>query len=88
MTPPNTRKIVLATNVAETSVTIPGIKYVVDTGLMKEKQYHPTNGTCPFRTIEKFEWLNCYGIQGLTVSKSCQLASLVLSNVQVEQVEM
>ena len=30
------RKIVFATNVAETSVTIPGVKYIVDTGLVKE----------------------------------------------------
>src|SRR6185295_18322443 len=28
----NTRRIVLATNVAETSLTVPGIRYVVDTG--------------------------------------------------------
>ena len=30
------RKIVLCTNIAETSVTIPGVKYIVDTGLAKE----------------------------------------------------
>jgi ATP-dependent RNA helicase DHX8/PRP22 len=30
------RKIVFATNVAETSVTIPGVKYIIDTGLAKE----------------------------------------------------
>ncbi|ORY76229.1 P-loop containing nucleoside triphosphate hydrolase protein [Leucosporidium creatinivorum] len=42
--PPNTRKIILATNVAETSVTIPGIKYVVDSGMAKEKQYHAAVG--------------------------------------------
>lgn len=35
----NHRLIVLATNVAETSITIPNIKYVVDTGKVKEKLY-------------------------------------------------
>jgi ATP-dependent helicase HrpA len=34
-------KIVVATNVAETSLTIPGIKYVVDTGLARIAQYQP-----------------------------------------------
>ncbi|KAK4056479.1 Salivary acidic proline-rich phosphoprotein 1/2 [Microbotryomycetes sp. JL221] len=42
--PPNTRKVILATNVAETSITIPGIRYVIDTGLAKEKQYHASVG--------------------------------------------
>ncbi|KAK7390112.1 hypothetical protein VNO78_25411 [Psophocarpus tetragonolobus] len=38
------RLVVVATNVAETSLTIPGIKYVVDTGREKVKNYDPANG--------------------------------------------
>ncbi|KAG1805388.1 P-loop containing nucleoside triphosphate hydrolase protein [Suillus variegatus] len=37
--PTNARKCILATNIAETSITIPGIKYVIDTGKCKEKRY-------------------------------------------------
>ncbi|MFC1887154.1 helicase-related protein [Thermodesulfobacteriota bacterium] len=33
------RKIIVATNIAETSITIPGIKYVIDTGLARISQY-------------------------------------------------
>ncbi len=34
-----TRKVILATNVAETSLTIPGVGVVIDTGLVKETRY-------------------------------------------------
>lgn len=37
--PDNTRLVVVSTNVAETSLTIPGIKYVVDCGRVKERVY-------------------------------------------------
>lgn len=41
---PLTRKVVLATNIAETSVTVPGVRYVVDCGKAKVKQYRPRLG--------------------------------------------
>ncbi|MBX3635458.1 MAG: ATP-dependent RNA helicase HrpA, partial [Rubrivivax sp.] len=41
--PGNGRRIVLATNVAETSLTVPGIRYVVDSGLARVKRYSYRN---------------------------------------------
>ena len=41
--PSGSRRIVLATNVAETSITVPGIHYVVDTGLARMKRYSYRN---------------------------------------------
>ena len=42
--PPGRRKLVLATNIAETSITIDGIFYVVDPGFAKQKAYNPKLG--------------------------------------------
>nr|CAB3458720.1 unnamed protein product [Digitaria exilis] len=42
--PAGSRKVVLATNIAETSVTIPGIKYVIDPGMVKARAYNPVTG--------------------------------------------
>ncbi|TPX56540.1 hypothetical protein PhCBS80983_g04488 [Powellomyces hirtus] len=42
--PPGTRLVVVATNVAETSLTIPGIKYVVDCGKVKERRFDTHSG--------------------------------------------
>ncbi|KAL6221915.1 hypothetical protein ACLB2K_005307 [Fragaria x ananassa] len=43
-TPKGARKVVLATNIAETSLTIDGIKYVIDPGYCKMKSYNPRSG--------------------------------------------
>ncbi|XP_036284825.1 pre-mRNA-splicing factor ATP-dependent RNA helicase DHX16 isoform X2 [Pipistrellus kuhlii] len=43
-TPPGARKVVVATNIAETSLTIEGIIYVLDPGFCKQKSYNPRTG--------------------------------------------
>ena len=43
-TPIGSRKVVLATNIAETSITIEGISYVIDPGFCKMNTYNPRNG--------------------------------------------
>ena len=46
-----TRRIVLATNVAESSLTLPGIRAVVDTGLAREPRFDPNSGFSRLETI-------------------------------------
>ena len=43
--PSGGRRVVLATNVAETSLTVPGIRYVIDSGLARVKRYSVRNKT-------------------------------------------
>ena len=43
-TPANHRKVVFATNIAETSLTVDGVGYVIDAGLVKQKQFNPLTG--------------------------------------------
>ncbi|MFL9583518.1 ATP-dependent helicase HrpB [Stenotrophomonas sp. AB1(2024)] len=42
--PQGQRRVVLATNVAESSVTLPGVRVVVDAGLAREPRYDPNSG--------------------------------------------
>ena len=50
-TPPAARKVVLATNIAETSLTIDGIAYVIDPGFAKEIDYNPKTGMESLNTV-------------------------------------
>lgn len=50
-TPPLSRKVVLSTNIAETSVTITGLYFVVDCGYCKENMYNPNTRVDTLATI-------------------------------------
>ncbi len=49
--PPGRRKIVLATSIAETSLTIQGVRVVVDSGLMRVPRYEPDVGLTRLETV-------------------------------------
>ncbi|XP_053620015.1 ATP-dependent RNA helicase DHX30-like [Plodia interpunctella] len=55
--PPGVRKIVLATNVAETSITIPDVVYVIDSGAHKENKIKEATGTASLETV----WVSAAG---------------------------
>ncbi|GFR51843.1 hypothetical protein Agub_g14310, partial [Astrephomene gubernaculifera] len=42
--PPGFRKAILATNIAKTSITIPGVRFVIDTGHVKSRDYNARLG--------------------------------------------
>lgn len=42
--PENSRKVIISTNIAEASVTIPGIVFVIDSGFVKLRAYNPSTG--------------------------------------------
>ncbi len=46
-----TRRVILATNVAESSVTLPGVRAVVDSGLAREPRFDPTSGFTRLETV-------------------------------------
>ncbi|GAB4815704.1 hypothetical protein N2152v2_002750 [Parachlorella kessleri] len=72
-TPPGARKVVLATNIAETSLTIDGIKYVIDPGFCKQNSYNPRSGmeSLQVTPISKASALQRAGRAGRTSPGKC-----------------
>lgn len=59
---PGNRKVILSTNIAETSLTIPGIKYVIDCGMVKRRVYDPKTGMDTLKVIKISQdqvWQRC-----------------------------
>lgn len=56
--PARRRRIIVATNVAETSITVPGIRFVVDSGLARIARYNPRSGTTSLR-VARIAKANC-----------------------------
>ncbi|XP_043708832.1 ATP-dependent RNA helicase DEAH13-like [Telopea speciosissima] len=83
--PEGERLVVVATNVAETSLTIPGIKYVVDTGREKVKNYNSSNGmeTYEIHWISKASAAQRAGRAGRTGPGHCYrlYSSAVFTNI-------
>ncbi|KAF7047844.1 hypothetical protein CFC21_056707 [Triticum aestivum] len=50
--PPNCRRFIVATNVAETSLTVDGVVFVVDCGYVKQRQYNPSTGMYSLDVVE------------------------------------
>lgn len=48
---PNQRRVILATPIAETSLTIQGIRVVIDSGLMKTPRFSPSTGLTTLHTV-------------------------------------
>lgn len=61
--PSRKRKIIVATNIAETSITVPGIRFVIDTGLARISRYNIRTGTTSLR-ISKVSRASCDQRQG------------------------
>lgn len=71
--PPKTRKIILSTNIAETSVTVSGVRFVIDCGKAKIKQFRTRIGldSLLVKPISKSAAIQRKGRAGREVSGQC-----------------
>jgi len=67
------RKVILATNIAETSLTIPGVRIVIDSGLVRVASHSPWSGLAQLRTrpISKASAIQRMGRAGRTAPGRC-----------------
>ncbi|KAI8112991.1 hypothetical protein M9435_002997 [Picochlorum sp. BPE23] len=67
------RRCIIATNIAETSVTVDGIAYVLDSGICKQKQYNPKTGVDSLVTvhISRVQAIQRAGRAGRTKAGTC-----------------
>ena len=72
-TPENTRKVIVSTNIAEASVTIEGIVYVIDCGFVKLRAFNPVTGieTLTATSISKASATQRAGRAGRTRPGKC-----------------
>ncbi|XP_026866064.2 ATP-dependent RNA helicase DHX33 [Electrophorus electricus] len=92
--PKGCRKVILSTNIAETSITISGIKYVIDTGMVKAKRFNPDSGleVLSVQRVSKAQAWQRAGRAGREDSGSCyrlyteeefdNLASMTVPEIQ------
>lgn len=85
--PPGTRHIIFSTNIAETSVTIPGIRYVVDSGKAKMRTYNPSSGfdVLKVRQISQAQAWQRAGRAGREASGTCHH---LYTEAQFEKMQM
>jgi ATP-dependent RNA helicase HrpB len=69
--PASRRKVILATNVAETSITIPGVGVVIDAGLVRQTRYHDGRGSLVLTPIAEDAAAQRAGRAGRTAAGVC-----------------
>ena len=86
----DTRKVIFSTNIAETSITIDGVGFVIDCGHVKQKQYNPKTGMDCLTVvpISRVQAVQRMGRAGRTMEGKClRMYSEKFFNEQMEKEE-
>ena len=85
-TPEGARKVVLATNIAETSITIDGVVFVIDPGFVKQNSYNPRTGMSSLIVVPVSVII--FLVAPMTHATITSVLGLLRTKEQVEQVEL